>query len=891
MIGQKISHYRILERLGGGGMGEVFKAEDQRLERPVAVKFLPPELRRDPVAKERFVQEAKAASALDHQNICTIHDIGETEDGRLFLAMAFYEGETLRKRLDAGPLPIDEALGIAEQVAEGLAEAHERGIVHRDVKPANLMLPRDGVVKIVDFGLARLAGGPGLTRTGMSVGTPAYMSPEQARSETVDHRTDLWSLGIVLYEMLTGRRPFQGSSEGEILHSVLYADPDSLSTHRSGAAPTIQRLVDELLARDLGQRLSTAREALDRIRSAREETGELSEAPTRTRPAVAEPKPVRHGLAVRAVFVGVGVGTLLTVILGTIYLGSGGPPPAPLPVQPLTTFVGTEWTGSWSPDGSQIAFVHTDNGAADLSVMSLGGGERRLVAGGPHDDLTPRWSPDGTKIAFLSDRGQGLEVFWVPATGGPERRIATTDIPFLEQWSGIYALGAMPWSPDGRELVFSRRQATGEVALQRIDIATGEARQLTDPPKDSSDLYGAWSPDGQWIAFTRHGPDHVGLWRIPTEGGEPEPVLVDEHSNRGPSWSPGGRRLVFFSDRSGQYNLWEIPSGGGRPRQLTAGAGRDYLPVVSDGDRVLFTRWGHQTDLYWLDLTGSGDKHERLTFNTGENYAARLGPDGERIAYHSDRSGNYEIWLQDRTDGEERALTDDPARDIMPDWSPSGEELVFLSNRGGPFQVWAMNADGTSVRRLSDKRVPLTGDYAEMVTFGGPRWSPDGETIGFVAPGESGWTVWSLDPRGGEPRPSQLEHVLRFDWYLDSRRVVYLGAEEGTGRVGLFAADLDDGEEIRLLEIPCAEIDVRSDGRAVSFVKAQSHFGMNLYSLPLESPSASGLPRPAGEPVALTEGQGVWHVHGGSWAAEGEGLVYTRDLDHGDLFVIDRSSE
>lgn len=884
--GSRLGPYEVLGVLGRGGMGEVYRARDPQLLRDVAIKRVPDAVADDPERRKRFQREARALAALNHPNVATLFGM-ERAEGHPFLVMELVEGRSLRQRLDEGPLDLDDALSIARQVAAALEAAHARGIVHRDLKPGNVMVRPDGQAKVLDFGLAtapavdeeelsRLATRTDLSRLGEALGTAPYMSPEQLRGEPVDERTDVWAFGCLLYELLTGRKAFGGKSFADTASAVLTSEP-SLAELPGALPPQVRELVRRCLRKDAAERpgsIAEAREVLS------EDSSDGS--------AAVPPEP-RRGL--RPVLAVAGVAALvLAVILVAVYLWPE--PPAPLrPVRPLTTFVGTEWTGSWSPDGSQIAFLHTDNGSADISVMSLGGGTRRLVAGGPHDELTPRWSPDGSKIAFLSDRGQGLEIFWVPPTGGPERRIASTGIPFLEQWMGVYSLGATPWSPDGRNLVFSRRQPTGEVALWRAEVGTGEASQLTDPPEDSADRDASWSPDGRWVAFSRYGLDRVGLWRIPAGGGEPEAVLVGDHSDRGPSWSPDGRRLVFFSDRSGAYNLWEIPLRGGRPRQLTAGAGPDYLPVVSHTGEVLFTRWGHQTDLYWLDLAAPAEDHRRLTFNTRENYAARVSPDGERIAYHSDRSGNYDIWLQDRNGGGERALTDHPAYDIMPDWSPAGDELVFLSDRDGVFRLWAVEADGTAVRRLSDMPVPLTGEYAEGVTFGGPRWSSDGDTIGFVAPGESGWTIWLLDPRTGELEPSPLKDVLRFDWYLDSRRVVYLKSEEGTGRVGLVAADLDTGEEVQLLDVPCAEIDVGPDGKAITFVEAQAHFGMNLHLLPLELPSPSGLPRAAGEPEPLTEGQGVWHVHGGGWAPDGRALVYTRDLDHGDLFVLETGSE
>ncbi|HSG41132.1 MAG TPA: serine/threonine-protein kinase, partial [Thermoanaerobaculia bacterium] len=254
LVGRTLAHYRILEHVGGGGMGVVYKAEDLRLSRTVALKFLPPDLTRDPESKARFLQEARAASVLDHPNICTIHEVGETEDGRLYISMPCYDGETLRRRIQRGPLAIDEATDIAQQIARGLAKAHRGGIVHRDIKPANLMVTSDGVVKILDFGLAKLAGSIIITRAGSSVGTPAYMSPEQARGDDVDHRTDLWSLGVVLYEMVAGRRPFRGEHDQAVLYAILNERPKPLTQVRPDAPSELERIVDGLLAKDPAER-------------------------------------------------------------------------------------------------------------------------------------------------------------------------------------------------------------------------------------------------------------------------------------------------------------------------------------------------------------------------------------------------------------------------------------------------------------------------------------------------------------------------------------------------------------------------------------------------------------------------------------------------------------
>ena len=274
MIGQTISHYKIIEKLGGGGMGVVYKAEDTKLKRYVALKFLPPDLTRDDEAKERFVQEAQTASALDHPNICNIHEIDETEDGRIFICMAYYEGETVKKKVASGTLQVAEAIDIAGQIAQGLAKAHEHGIIHRDIKPANVMITKEGVVKVLDFGLAKLAGQSRLTKTGATVGTVAYMSPEQTRGTEVDHRTDIWALGVVLYEMITGQLPFKGEYEQAVMYSIVNENPTPINSLRAGVPLELVSVANKCLQKDAANRYQHADELLVDLRRLKRESRE-----------------------------------------------------------------------------------------------------------------------------------------------------------------------------------------------------------------------------------------------------------------------------------------------------------------------------------------------------------------------------------------------------------------------------------------------------------------------------------------------------------------------------------------------------------------------------------------------------------------------------------------
>jgi eukaryotic-like serine/threonine-protein kinase len=271
MIGTTVSHYQILEQLGGGGMGVVYKARDLRLDRPVALKFLPPDLTRDAKARQRFIHEAKDASSLQHNNICTVHDIDQTPKGQLFIVMDLYEGESLKTKVERGAVKVGEAIDTAAQIAQGLTKAHEHGIVHRDIKPANIMLTTDGVVKIVDFGLAKLSGRTLLTKSGMTLGTVAYMSPEQAKGDPVDQRTDIWSLGVILYEMITGRLPFRGDYEQAIIYQTLNAEPDPIGTLRPDAPDGLQRIITKAMQKDplkRYQQIETMRTDLQSLKNA-----------------------------------------------------------------------------------------------------------------------------------------------------------------------------------------------------------------------------------------------------------------------------------------------------------------------------------------------------------------------------------------------------------------------------------------------------------------------------------------------------------------------------------------------------------------------------------------------------------------------------------------------
>ena len=874
MIGKQILHYTIEEKLGQGGMGEVYLAQDTELERKVVLKFLSSHLTVDSELRDRFRNEARAAAALNHPNIVTVHQVGEHE-GHIYIAMEHVEGRSLQDIIEEGALPVERAVEIAAQICDGLGAAHRAGIIHRDIKPANIIVEPSGRVRILDFGLARFTGATKLTKKSSTLGTISYMSPEQFQGGKVDERSDIWSVGVIIYEMLAGIQPFQGEYEQAIMYAVCHEEPEPLGSRVDGVPPGLEALVDHALEKMPENRFQHIEEMLESLRRIRDtEAGDTAEPVSDT-----AMKGLRSSLiGSRAVLFTVAALLLAAAYVIVFHTGVSSPEQA-WQIRPLTSSVYYEGSPSWSPDGSMIAFMRSI-GNTDIFIMSVEGGRPIQQTNHPADDLKPRWSPDGTRIAFISDRGTGASVYTMPASGGMERKLADTGLLYLERFTFVLeSLGGQPWSPDGRYILFPRLQPSGETAIWRIDTETGEQQQITEPPAGSNDLAASWSFDGTSIVFQRNSGGKGSIWSIPADGGESKPILNDEFIYRNPVFSVDDRRIIFVSNRAGYENLWDIELGTGAMRQLTTGNERAYEPVVSRDGRLAYGDFSHQVDLYRLDIVQNVD--ERLTFHKADNFNAHLSPDGNKVVYQSNRTGDYEIWIRNLDTGEEINLTDRSSSEIMPAWSPDGDRVVFLSNRHGAFTLWSVDADGSNLGVLSEEPINLPANiFAYSLKI---RWSPDGKTIGFIGHGDGGRGLLAVDPDGGNRR-MLLSGVHSFGWWRSSRYVVYNSAEKRELRI----ADLQTGRETVLYTGPLTEISVAPDGRSLAYCHGVGHFNQEVYRLTLEPPESPGdLPSAAGEPEKLTRSGETWHVHQPTFAPDGSFIIYSRDEDEGELYVIE----
>ena len=850
MVGEQISHYRIIASLGSGGMGQVFLAQDTTLGRKVALKLLPSEFTRDTDRVRRFQQEARAASALNHPNIITIYEIGQVND-RHFIATEFIDGETLRQRVGGAhdqaargggrgdsdtQLKLPAVLNIAIQTADALAVAHEAGIVHRDIKPENIMVRRrDGYVKVLDFGLAKLTAGPVVqvdteaptktrvqTSAGLVMGTASYMSPEQARGEKVDARTDIWSLGVVLYEMIAGRRPFEGETASDVIAAILRAEPP-LTRYATDIPAELERLVRQCLEKNQERRYQTIRDlAVDLKRAQRLKS---AEAPLDQAPARSRWRRWGMGACITAALILVAL-VIFWWLWESDYFWQN--PLAGARIERLTDFEGDEQDLAISPDGRLMAFLSDRDGPLDVWVSQIGSGDFTNVTKGQFPTTAPAattirgvgFSGDGAQVWISEGQAPGPYAVWLAsAMGGAPR-------PFLDT-------GMEPaWSPDGSEIVYHTFEPGDPIFIADRTGSNPRLGFADEPGGHCHHL--TWSPDGRFIYFVRGSPttEEMDIWRVPVSasGSPSKPERITYHNARVayPSWLDA-RTLIYSAtaeDGSGQW-LYAVDVERRVPHRVSAGITEQYLSVAVSAmrPRRLIASVANPSTNLWTVPVSDHIQTEAMVSRFPVPNTRALGPryGSDYLLFLSSRGGTDGLWKLEKDVVRELWKGSDGGVVAPPAISPDGRQICFSYRKQGQTGLYVMNANGTNIRALAES----------LEVRGAASWSPDGKWVAVAANQREGTRVFKVPVDGGPPvrlldTPSY--HAL---WSPDGRFIIYCEPLKGGN---FYWVDLDTGQQRQLTDLKTGFViqsfDVTPDGKQIVFDRLRENSDIVMMDLP-----------------------------------------------------------
>lgn len=891
-----LSHYRIVSKIGAGGMGEVYLAEDPRLGRKVALKVLPPEFTSDKQRLRRFEQEARTASALNHPNIVTIYEVGAENDLN-FIVTEFIDGQTLRQKIRAGLLTLNEALDITQQITSALVAAHEAGIVHRDIKPENIMIRPDGLAKVLDFGLAKSSApalgsidqeaqtiAKGLTKPGMMLGTLHYMSPEQVRGLPLDARSDIFSLGTVIYEMLTGQGPFDRPTKGDVIAAILTETTPPLSQVKQGVPPELQRILAKALQKNKEERYQTCKDLLLDIKSLTRELeftsqmGRTNEVATnRTSPIKTKRLSLLQALAIVLV-----AGLAISAVWW--FVAKRNPQsetPSSLKTAEVFSWRSTPGEiysiGSFSPDGMKVAMVSTTSGTRNIQV-------KQTSANAPPVQTTkdefnnnhPIWSPDGEELAFFSTRGNQQGIWRIPYLGGSPALIKTVQDGDT---------GPRYWSKAG-VLYYQAKQN-----LFALDMKSGQTTQLTnfDATTTRANLLSI-SPDEKLIAYITSAGELWSLCTVPAHGGAPKVIVNGATEIRNPVWHSDSRRLLYNTLVDGVFQIFVTDIDGSKPVQITFGDKDSLaLDVSEDGAKILYGSSKEESDVWGVNLAKAdefsltSDINSELWPNVSANgqtvafqsirnlsqgdtlfsgailtkptdsdapptqlvtngFLPTWSPDGSQLAFMRIVGGDYNVWTIKATGGEETQLTHSGVAPmqftVLPynriqasyiGWSPDNGRIAYAASKSGASNVCLVSADGSSDAQL-------TNNSDANVLFHSPLWSSDGKRIAYtsrlnkVVEGKLNYGVWVLEVETKVAKVVfQSESFLRLLGWSEDEKGLVLATFKGKTGVALTAVDLTEislatGTQRSITTQPSTylyNIHLSADRRTIAFVSNQ----------------------------------------------------------------------
>jgi len=841
------SRYEIIEELGKGGMGKVYRVEDKKIKEEVALKLIKPEIASDKKTIERFRSELKIARKIRHKNVCGMYDLDE-EKGIHYITMEYVPGEDLKGSIRRmGPLTAGKTLFIAKQICEGLAEAHRLGVVHRDLKPQNIMIDKEGNARIMDFGIARSIKAKSITGAGVMVGTPEYMSPEQAEVKEVDQRSDIYSLGVVLYEMVTGRVPFEGETPLGIAmkhKSEMPKDPRELNVH---IPEDLSRVILRCMKKDKEKRFQSAGELRSELNVIEKSIPATERIVPKRKPITSREITVKFDL--KKVFISAIIIIFLIAIAGYFLLRPGRVD-TDIEIgttKQITYEPGLEIDPNISPDGKMVAFVVGPLGKTRLVVRQVAGGRQiEITKDFPGNQRWPQWSPDSTQIAFYSEGS----IYVVPSLGGIPKRIINS--------IANSSAHSPAWSPDGKKIAYVQNDS-----ICIFYLNTGASEKILE----ASEVHClSWSPDGSQIVYVSGNlsfvfskidlyealfatigniaPSSIYIASLPRR--TTVRVTNDDYLNVSPFWTPDGKNLLFISNRGGTRDIYAVPliSSGtpsGPPTRLTTGLDAHTMSISKQGQKLAYSVFNYKANVrsieipekdslsiayskpitkgnqivetvdvsrngkwlvYGSNLSGNMDIYKmpvaggdaiQLTTHPSDDFVPRWSPDGEKIAFHSFRQGNRDIYCMTK-DGESIIpLTDYPSHEFAPHWSSDGSKIVFFSGKTGRTELYVISRKDTG------------WGEPEQITFDGgifPQWSPVDNSIAYIS--EDGLRIISYDDRKTKTLVKSQDTLVspgpRFPtWSLDGKKIYYMALDD-KGNGSIWSVSIKGGEpELKII--------------------------------------------------------------------------------------------